>query len=347
MRLTRKFSQLELVAQTHSQFLLQLPLDIADLDVVDTRAAEYSQPSPLVYSIHLFKLSRMNSEIKYIMHSISRDTPAYAYPPVRDILTWQRDMANSLKAWFSNIPQQQGSGRMTGYCKARYHETMVFMLRPSSGIPAPSDQSLDLCFKHAVESLHAFDKLYGSGHLLYSRLIAHSVLLNTLVMLHCIWKVPMVAARCRINELVADFNISQNILSSIGEYWDEANRARDWIGELSSVTLQRLFKNRSTADSRASESNRRRSRPNHVRAPSEVTRVHCLQSESELSTRPERCNFGGSVDSAIDPYQHEDQVDDRSVNYDSTNLFDDLLQEHFQGWNSMSDIDGLMWEFFH
>lgn len=106
---------------------------------------------------------------------------------------------------------------------------MVFLLRHSPGIPSPSDQSIDLCFHHAVELLRDFGVLYRSGYLLYSRLVVHSILLGTLVMLHCIWKVLAVAANCRLDELAVVFNTSQNILSSIGEYWDEANRARDCV----------------------------------------------------------------------------------------------------------------------
>lgn len=67
-----------------------------------------------------------------------------------------------------------------------------------------------------------------------SRLVVHSILLGTLVMLHYIWKVPVTATKCCVDGLAANFNTSLNILSSIGEYWTEANRARDCIDDLSS-----------------------------------------------------------------------------------------------------------------
>lgn len=67
----------------------------------------------------------MNSEIKYIMHSISRDTPAYAYPPVRDIFAWQQDMMRSLQDWVSNVPQvgSQDADATKSLCKIKYNET--------------------------------------------------------------------------------------------------------------------------------------------------------------------------------------------------------------------------------
>lgn len=290
----------------------------------------------------------MNSEIKYIMHSISRDTPAYAYPPVRDIFAWQQDMMRSLQDWVSKIPQagSQDADATKSLCKIKYNETMVLLLRPSPGIPAPSDQNLDLCFHQAVELLRGFGKLYRSGNLLYSRLVVHSIFLNTLVMLHCIWKLPETAAKCKVEELVSDFNISLNVLSSIGEYWTEANRARDCIDELSSITIQRLLKSDLTASPRSSpQINRTRSRVNFTRGSESVAYSTTNPQDQRYTTLGN--NKTGSDSSNVDTIRTiQPQPVDTNRSYDQINLFDDFLQDDFQ-WSGMSDIDGLMWEFFH
>lgn len=203
--------------QTNVLICLQFPRGTTDSELAGTAGTNQTPsrpllPCPLLYPVHLFKLARINSEIKYVTQSISRDTPAYAYPPVRDIYRWQQDVVRSVEDWFSTIPQQDDDGYdwIARVCK-RYHEIMVFLLRPSPGVPSPSDQSIDLCFHHAVELLRDFGVLYRSGYLLYSRLVVHSILVGTLVMLHCIWKVPAVAANCRLDELAVVFNTSQNI----------------------------------------------------------------------------------------------------------------------------------------
>ncbi|KAJ5167263.1 uncharacterized protein N7482_006044 [Penicillium canariense] len=227
---------------------LRLPSDVTDTQlseaVVDERSTA-TAPSHMTYSIHLFKLARLNSEIKYVMHSICRDPPKYAYPPVLDIHQWQRDMIDRLDSWYTDIPHAAGMESIAKICETKYHEMIILILRPSPGIPEPSEELLAQCFQHAVKLLRGFGELYRQESLLYSRLVVHSIFLSTLIMLHCLWRLPLVASQVHIDDLVADTSISLNILSSIGEYWTEARRARDCIHELSGATIQRLLKMRS------------------------------------------------------------------------------------------------------
>lgn len=275
----------------------------------------------------------MNLEIKYIMHSITRDTPAYAYPPLRNISMWQQDMIHSLQNWFSRIPKNENSS-MVELCKIKYHENMVLLLRPSPGIPDPSDQSLDLCFDQAVKLLRGFGGLYRSGELLYSRLVVHSVLLGTLVMLYCIWKVPATSTKCRLDELASDLNTSQNILSSIGEYWAESNRARDCIDELS--------KDESTATLRSSITMNRMCCPNHGQAASQF--VHTQDSQEDLQRHSDP---GTLRNSNTHVQSNQWQVENGRSSSEFANMFDDFLQGDFHGWGSMSGIDDLISEFIH
>ncbi|EEA25161.1 conserved hypothetical protein [Talaromyces marneffei ATCC 18224] len=224
------------------------PLDISDCDIINTVANQSTSdgnPSHMSLSIRLFRLAQLNSEIKYVMHSIRRDIPSYAYPPVKDILTWQRDMMRTLEGWYYDALQhtEDGDSGMKEYCIAKYHELMILLLRPSPAIPDPADEIFDICSDHAFALLQCFGDLYEKGNLLYSRFIVHSVFLGTLVMLHCIWKFPRTASKFSIDQLIIKFNIAQNILSSIGEHWAEALSARDCIARLSNVTIQRLLKN--------------------------------------------------------------------------------------------------------
>ncbi|KAJ5682724.1 hypothetical protein N7462_005889 [Penicillium macrosclerotiorum] len=225
---------------------LRLPSDVADRCLADTAEASLSNSSPshMTYSVHFFKLARLNSEIKYVMHSICRDPPRYAYPPVADIHQWQSEMIGRLQAWYSEIPRVVGMESVARMCETKYHEIMILVLRPSPGIPDPSEVLLAQCFQHARDLLRGFGELYRQEALLYSRLIVHSIFLSTLIMLHCLWRLPHVASLIQIDDLVADTGISLNILSSIGEHWTEARRARDCIDELSGITVQRLVKAR-------------------------------------------------------------------------------------------------------
>ena len=142
--------------------------------------------------------------------------------------------------------------------------------------------------------------------------------------------------------LVEDLNTSQNILSSIGEYWAESNRARDCIDELSSLTLQRLSRNKSTATLRSSITmNRMCSCPNHGQAASQF--VHTQDPQENL----QRHDLGALRDSSTHVQSNQWQVENGRGSSEFANMFDDFLQGDFHGWSSMSGIDDLISEFFH
>ncbi|KAL3258492.1 hypothetical protein ABHI18_005997 [Aspergillus niger] len=324
------------------KYVEQFPLDMTDTDLLNPDSnhnGEQEPPSHMSHSIHLFKLAKMNSEIKYVMHSIQRDVPSYAYPPVRDIFAWQRDMISTLKNWKSTIPQDTASeDTMSKLCTARYHETMVLLLRPSPAIPSPSEEMLDLCFHQAVDLLQIFGDIYRAGSLLYSRLLVHSVFLGALVLLYCIWKLPRTTAKVRVDELMSSLTMAQNILSSIGEHWSEATRARDCIDELSRVTIERLLRNRSAIESHT-EADRTQLRAGGMQS-SLSAQHHQLAGYNGI---PE--GYGNSEQNpGLLALSQEYRAEETPYHI---NLFDDLLQGDFQGWSGMPDIDGLMWEVFN
>ncbi|KAL3460821.1 fungal-specific transcription factor domain-containing protein [Aspergillus heterothallicus] len=319
---------------------IRFPLAISDSRLVNVTAYQqgYDEtPSHMSYSIHLFRLAKLNSEIKYIMHSINRDAPAYAFPAVRDISTWQQDMIQSLNTWLAHMPQQVSEvpSDLAQLCKIRYHETMILLLRPSPGIPNPSGDILNACFQHALTLLQMFGDLYANGDLLYSRLVVHSIFLGTLVMLYCIWRLPWTAAKIPVSDLISRFNTAQNILSSIGEHWSEATRSRDCVKELSTVTIQRLLGTQQPIAATA--------QPAQAYLPSEgqpqqqhIDRGHGESIiEANMSSNGDSWALSGTQATFDAPPS------------DFSNLFDDFLQGDFPGGNGMTDIDELMWEVFN
>ncbi|KAJ5491281.1 hypothetical protein N7539_002848, partial [Penicillium diatomitis] len=163
-----------------------------------------SPPSHMTYSIHLFRLARLNSEIKYIMHSVCREAPRYAYPPVPDIQVWQIDMVDRLKKWHITIPRSDEIQSITRLCECKYHEMMVLLLRASPAIPEPSETSLTQCFRHATSLVRGLGALYIQDSLLYSRFVAHSTFLSILLILHFLWKISRLASQVQISDVIAD-----------------------------------------------------------------------------------------------------------------------------------------------
>ncbi|KAJ5096579.1 hypothetical protein N7456_007300 [Penicillium angulare] len=316
---------------------LRLPSDVADDDLAQIQNSQESTEttvSHITFSIHLFKLSRMNSEIKYVMHSICRDVPAYAYPPVTDINDWQREMIRRLEKWRSDIPEASGMKSITQICETRYHELMILLLKPSPGIPDPSEDLLTRCFQHAVELLRGFDELYKQESLLYSRLVVHSIFLSTLIMIHCLWRIPQIASEVRIDDVVADTSVSLNILSSIGEYWSEAKRARDCIHELSSATVQHLIKNRGL------DKRDRRRGPSGSSVPT-IARDITLRSTDTTENAIENLDY--NPDAAL----VFNSVDECDIGLDSSGWLNNSMPGGFMDFDGVPDFDSFMWEVFN
>lgn len=266
------------------------------------------------------------------MHSICRDPPRYAYPPVTDIHEWQNETIGRLEEWLSSIPRTEGMEHIAKFCETRYHEIMILVLRPSPGIPDPSDDLLRRCFQHAVDLLRGYGELYRREALLYSRLIVHSIFLGTLIMLHCLWRLPRVAEQVQIDDLVADTGISLNILSSIGEYWAEAKRARDCIQEISGATIQRLIKMRAL------------NAPVTSSTQPQTTTGRNLQSRHGHGAMEQSPS---QIDSAIDVAPAWSSLDSHNFNLDASSWLNDTMSGGFMDIAGAPEWDSMMWEIFN
>lgn len=243
--------------------MLKLPADVEDnkLSATSMQARLGGEPATHMSSaIHLFKLAKFNSEMKYVLHSISDEVPPYAYPNIPDILQWQRDIAARLKAWFDQIPRFTGNkAYMTKICEIKYHGIMMLLLRPSPAIPSPSVESLKSCYESAVSSLRLYDQLYKSDLLVYSWITVHSIFLATITMLHCIWTVAEITAQVKLDVLMADLKGGSNVLSATGEHWPEAKQSRDALDELSATTVRWIIESKARNTEISSSTHARRS----------------------------------------------------------------------------------------
>lgn len=267
------------------------------------------------------------------MHSICRDPPKYAYPPVPDIHQWQKDMIDRLGTWHTDIPRAANMASIAKLCETKYHEMMILVLRPSPGIPDPSEELLARCFHHAVKLLRGFGELYKQESLLYSRLVVHSIFLSTLIMLHCLWRLPQVASQIQIDDLVADTGIGMNILSSIGEYWAEARRARDCIHELSGATVQRLLRVRASEVS-----------PRLPRAQPSASATRHAQSYG--SNEAPGSALSDQVDSAIDIAPSTGSFpDEYDFGLDGSNWLNDSMPGGFLDFSGAPNFDSIIQQY--
>ncbi|KAH8697394.1 fungal-specific transcription factor domain-containing protein [Talaromyces proteolyticus] len=295
---------------------LRLPMDISDAQYETGSTQERSQedtPTHITYAIHLFKLARLNSEIKYVMHSICREPPAYAYPPIRDMRTWQKEIEERLNSWSSGISANSCSEIAVKLAEIKYHEAIILIHRPNPSIPEPSEDSLHVCFRHATEVLRKYGVLYRTDDspLLYTRLTVHSVFLSTLIMLYAVWKISEIAAQvCKsFEQFIADLKTASNVLSSIGEHWLEAKKTRDCVDELSDATVKWLLSSRLQLAETASHNT------------DAQTAIVPQNTEQSAKTAPSPAGF--------DPFEF---LEDPNSLMSSTE------------WSDLPDFDNLMWE---
>ncbi|KAH7069635.1 fungal-specific transcription factor domain-containing protein [Paraphoma chrysanthemicola] len=229
---------------------LRLPQDIGDESSTGVEQATTASSSVLI-SIHLFKLAKLNSELKYVANSIVREAPSYAYPPITDITSWQRDMLSRLDQWASEVPQCiQGNFYMESLCKIRFHTMRLLLLRPSPAIPAPPPAALVDCHDSARQLIGLYSELYRKELLLYDWTTLHGIISGTVTMLYCMRSVPELARDAKVEELMSDMNISLSILGATGEYWSGARRARDILEDLGRSTMTFITRIRPTPPQR-------------------------------------------------------------------------------------------------
>jgi hypothetical protein len=193
----------------------------------------------MALSIHLFKLSKINSEIKYVANSIVREAPSYAYPPISDINAWQRGMLAQLDQWASTIPQvHPRHAYVRALCELRYYSMRILLLRPSPAIPKPSTESLTECYGLAWRAIHVYDKLYRQDMLVYDWLVLHGIIFSTITAMYCIRAIPDIARRMELDELMNNLSLSLSLVSVAGEHWSGAKRSRQILDDMGRSTIR-------------------------------------------------------------------------------------------------------------
>ncbi|KAF2027757.1 hypothetical protein EK21DRAFT_50905, partial [Setomelanomma holmii] len=197
---------------------LRLPNDLDEEDLPGP-APTVGSASCIAISIHFFKLAKLNSELKYVANSIVREAPSYAYPPITDILAWQRDMLSRFDEWSSRFPRDvSGNTYMETLCEIRYHAMKVLLLRPSPAIPIPSSGALIECHESARKSIRLYDKLYRQELMVHDWITLHGIISATITMIYCLRSVSELAMNVKLEDLVGDTNISLSILGAMGEH---------------------------------------------------------------------------------------------------------------------------------
>ncbi|KAI1497059.1 fungal-specific transcription factor domain-containing protein [Biscogniauxia marginata] len=229
----------------------RLPKETADND--DETSPTISEPgigvpTHMSYAIRLFKLARINSEIKYVANSVNPATPSYAYPTIIDLHTWRNEVLDRLDQWAMDIPAAQNTRDYTHMILLlRYHSVRMLLLRPSPAISRPDEEALGKCYSSAEESIRLFNQLYKKNLLVHNWITFHTVVLSTVTMFYCIFSVPGIANALEIEDFAGNVRASLGVLSAVGEHWSGAKRSRDILDELAGPVIGWLVKKKQRA----------------------------------------------------------------------------------------------------
>lgn len=203
----------------------------------------------------LFQFARLNSEMKYILHSVNKEVPAYTYPQVPDVKLWQEDMEKRLHQCHASAPKFQDDRRyLTVICSIRYHEMIMHLFRPTPHIRNPTESNLAKCHASAKRTIALWKEMYEANKMAYSWITIHSVCLSALTILYCIWTSQAVGESTRVDQFTTIMCDVSVLLSAAGEYWSEARRSRTRLDNLARATTRWLM------DKHASNSNIRSQR---------------------------------------------------------------------------------------
>lgn len=225
---------------------LRMPAELEDDDLDPSLTSLSTQsrvtPGPAACARVLFKLALLNSEIKYVLHSISRDVPRYTYPQIPDVQAWQLDLFDRLQELQAQLPQfTEADAYLTTICQVRYLEVVMLLFRPSPRFRKPSKLALLECHQSAEAQIRLFKQMYDSDQMAYSWLSIHSVCLTAITLLYCVWSEPAIAATTKVDQLMDSMRAASNLLSAAGEHWPEARRSRDNLEQLASATVRWLL----------------------------------------------------------------------------------------------------------
>lgn len=201
----------------------------------------------------LFKLANLNSELKYILHSVSQTTPRYTYPQINNIEEWQNDMEGRLQVCFDAAPTFTDARRyLSIICEIRYHEVKMHLFRPTPRIRSPKHSNLLICSDSATKTIFLWKELHKMDRLSYSWVMVHSLCLSALTVLYGIWTSLEIVRSTEIDLFMSTMREASALMGIVGEYWVDARRSRDRLDQLVNATTRWLLDNlASSLNSRA------------------------------------------------------------------------------------------------
>ncbi|KAL6241909.1 hypothetical protein RBB50_011154 [Rhinocladiella similis] len=216
-----------------------VPVDIEDENEMLAALQADQGPTPMAAAIHLFRLSRIESNVYSTIHRVDRSLSDLKSDKVSRL-------RQLLDDWKDQIPQAVPSANdhddlpnyyeKPSYYILQYHKAMLLVLLPR--LPRLSSMHPD--FRLCIESAGQVGQLYKSLHdhqssLSYSLIALHATFVAGLTLIYC-----FIADKTVFDlQFSSDIRACSTVLYVISERWSAARKVRDAFERMISNTVEK------------------------------------------------------------------------------------------------------------
>ncbi|KAH6719729.1 fungal-specific transcription factor domain-containing protein [Leptodontidium sp. MPI-SDFR-AT-0119] len=218
---------------------------IAPLVPIDPEANNFDIHSQRAHN-HLFDLSKLESEIKHVHHSLCWATKK-AYPKP-NYNTWILDIQPRLQEWYATIPELSRAHPSSifanqDYWDAIYNNALLLLYRPKSTVLAVSNEAISISFDASCKLIANIKALQREGKVDIMWKYVHHLFMAGLGVIYSIWQFKEIRDRNPVRSSISTLQSCATTLSAMSETFPGASSCRNVFETLSSATIDWLLTN--------------------------------------------------------------------------------------------------------
>ncbi|KAH7360811.1 fungal-specific transcription factor domain-containing protein [Rhexocercosporidium sp. MPI-PUGE-AT-0058] len=218
---------------------------MASLDPINTETNDFDIHSQRAHN-HLFDMSKLESEIKHVHHSLSWATKK-AYPKP-NYTTWLLDIQPRLQQWYATIPERSRAHPSSifanqDYWDAIYNNAIILLHRPKSTVLHVSNDAVSISFEASCKLIRNIKMLQREGKVDIMWKYVHHLFMAGLGVIYSIWQFKEVRDRNPVRSSISTLQSCATTLTAMSECFHGASSCRDVFEALSSATIDWLLTN--------------------------------------------------------------------------------------------------------
>ena len=195
---------------------------------------------------HLFSMSKLESEIRHVLHSQTWD-PKIAYPKP-NYSTWVPDIETRLQEWYSTLPEPSKAHPSSifayqAYWDVIYNNSLLLLYRPHSVVQHASTEALFVSFEACCKLIASIKILQRDGKIDILWRIVHHLFMAGLGVIYCLWYSKEIRDLKPVGSSISTLQSCASTLSALSENFPRAAGCRDTFDTLSSATVDWLLTN--------------------------------------------------------------------------------------------------------